>query len=555
MRGESRVGVGLGKVTVGEIARSTETRGRLMKLFDPTARVVLTAFAFFLALSLMDAVRADEIDRIREKSEELASSVRNAWYETLGDGHKPEIDRAHRDYSYLLGPKKISRMKELVEEAKSPEEGALREKSLRFLQDRTVWSKVAPTLDNFLEYERTANIQAGDTKVYLRRFWQQLAQTPDRNQRRILYLAAGELVTNANVYLLNIEIDLHNASEELGLGNYYDFLAETEGWDVEGMESLASLILVETEAEYKALLEKRAKSVLDQELRRVRAYDVPILISTTKFDDLFTVKKLERLAEKTLDGLGIKLKDQRYLRFDFKDREGKDPKAHCFPIDNDRNTRITMIADGGVDDCRSFLRCLGEAEFYYNIDNSLAYEDRFFGNPVLPMTFGELISGLLEEPAWLKERCSDISDGQMAELGETLRFFKLYDLREAAGRYLFQRKLQQDTKVSGKDYKEQMEAATLIPQTGNEEAFYLSANDRFKSGGRLVAAVLEAHLRKKMVADLGEDWFNSPGAGAYLKEIASLGFSRSPSEWVASWGASEMDPTLLLAELNSGQGD
>jgi hypothetical protein len=404
-------------------------------------------------------------------------------------------------------------------------------------------------VDNFLEYDGTANIQAGDQKIYLRRFWQQLAQTPDRNQRRILYLAAGELVTNANVYLLNIEIDLHKASEELGLGNYYHFLAETEGWNLDEMESLAQQILDETQDEYEPLLEKMSKNALDQELRRVRAYDVPILLSTTKFDDAFTVEKLEGLGGKALGDMGIKLKDQRYLRFDLKDREGKDPDAHCFPIDNDRNTRITMIADGGLDDCRDFLRCLGEAEFYYNIDSSLPFEQRFLGNPIVPMVFGELMAHLLEEPVWLQKRCSDISQDQHAEFAETLRFLKLYDLREAAGRYLFQRKIQEDTKVSGKEYKEQMEAATLIPQTGNEEAFYLMSNDRFLSGGKLVAAVMETHLRKKMVENFGENWFHNKKVGGYLRDIASRGFSRAPEDWAGEWGVTGMDPVLLLAEL------
>jgi hypothetical protein len=507
------------------------------------------ALCLILALSLLDAGQADEIDRIREKAEELASKVRSAWYETLGVGKDPEIERAHKDYAYLLGKKKISQMQELVEKAGNPAERSLREKSLRFLQDRTVWSRVAPTLDNYLEYDGTANIQADKEKIYLRRFWQQLAQTPDRNQRRILYLAAGELVTNANVYLLNIEIDLHSASEDLGLGNYYHFLAETEGWNLDEMESLAQQILEETQDEYEPLLEKMCMSALDQELRRVRAYDVPILLSKTKFDDAFSEDKIEELAEKTLKDIGIDLGDQRYLRFDFKDREGKDPDAHCFPVDNDRNTRITMIADGGLDDCRDFLRCLGESQFYYNIDSSLPFEQRFLGNPIVPMVFGELMTHLLEESAWLQKRCSNISQDQHAEFAETLRFLKLYDLREAAGRYLFQRKIQEDTGVSGKEYREQMEAATLIPQTGNEEAFYLMSNDRFLSGGKLVAAVMEPHLRKKLVESFGEDWYHNKKVGGYLRNIASRGFSRTPEDWAAEWGVTGMDPVLLLAEL------
>ena len=79
-----------------------------MKLRDVTRAALLT-MALVLAMSLFSAGQADEIDRIREKSEELAAKVRDAWYKTLGNGDKPEIERAHKDYAYLLGAKKLPR--------------------------------------------------------------------------------------------------------------------------------------------------------------------------------------------------------------------------------------------------------------------------------------------------------------------------------------------------------------------------------------------------------------------------------------------------------------
>jgi len=506
-----------------------------------------------LAAAGGSALAADDVTRIQEKAEELATKVRGVWYESVGMGGKPGLDRAHRDYAYLLGPAKLKNMADLVAAAPDPKEKEAREQLLRFLQMRTIWSQVAPTVDNYLGYAREASIQVPDGTLYYRRFWQQFSQTPDRNQRRVLYLAAGELVSNANVYLLNIEIDLHNATERLGLGNYYDFLAETEGWDRELMRELAVEVLEKTTGEYTAIAEKMCQGLLEQELRRARAYDVPILLAQHAFDGAFPSEKLEGLAGEALGNLGIKLEDQRYLRYDLKDREGKDPQCHTFPIDNGDNTRVTMISDGGLDDYRAFMRGLGQAQYYYGIDPGLPFEERFVGNPIVAMSFGELFVRLFEEPAWIERHVPEAAQTQ-ADLSEALRFLRLYELREAAGRYLFQLKLQADSKTPASAYTEQIEQATLIPQTGNEEGFYLLANDRFASGGRLVAAVLEAHLRQKLIADFGPEWFLSKRVGTYLESIASEGFGRDWSDWAAEWGLAEMDAQLLLAELNGGAG-
>jgi hypothetical protein len=503
-----------------------------------------------LAAASPPAGAKEEMKRIREKAEELARKEREAWFNTLGMGKKAGIERAHKDYAYLLGKKKIEEVEQLVEQAEDPEERKLRNLTVQFLQDRTIWLQVAPTLDNYLEFMRKGSILAGDVTVLLTRFHNQLSETPEQSQRRLIYLAAQSQITNANVFLLNMEIDLDRYAQELGLENYYDFLAAYQGWDPSLMDSLATRLLAETREEYRLLLEKEVQRALNQQLRRVRMFDMPYVMAGHRFDDLFPAKKIEEVGRKAAEGIGVPWKNQRYLRVDLKDREGKVPEAHCFPVANGRNTWITMIPEGGVDDYREYLGALGEAEFYYHIDEELPFEYRYLGAPVLPMVFGDLFAGLLEKPDWLAKHVRSLDEERLADLQEFLRLSRLYELRRAAAHYLFQRRLHQDPKTPPSAYTEIMEEALLVTQTRNEEPFYLSANDRFRSGGRLLAAVLAAELSQYLKDQAGADWYLNKKGWAVLRAIASEGFARSPMEWSAEWGYPELEPALLRAELN-----
>ncbi|MBD3334527.1 MAG: hypothetical protein GF355_03340 [Candidatus Eisenbacteria bacterium] len=514
--------------------------------------VFRTGLLVILCLSLLPVEgRPADIERIREKSQELAVKVRDARFKAVGEGEKPGLDRAHRDFGYLLGPQKLNEVRGLVEQAADPAEKARRQRTLEFLQHHTIWAYVAPTHDNYRSYLQTASIQAGGNEVTLLDFRHSLRTMEEQNQRRIAYLAARELVTNANVYLRSIELDLQKQTETLELGNYYDFLADYEGWNREEMAALAQQLLDATEEKYRGLLEAMCQKLLDQELRRTRAFDVPILLAQHEFDGAFDEDKLEETFEKAFRKMGIKVDDQRYMRVDLKERDRKDPEAHVFPIENERNTRVTMIPDGGLDDYRNFFRAMGQGQFYYNIDDKLGFENRFLGNPIMPMVFGELAVHLFQEPVWVNEM-TDIDDVQMQGFLEATEFLRLYELREAAGNYLYQLKLHKDLKTGGDVYTAQIEAATLIPQTGNEEAFALLSNDRFQSGGILVAAVMEAQLRRHMVEAYGEEWFWKSGAGNYLKSVAGEGFSKSYTDWSEEWGANAFDATMLLQELNGG---
>ncbi|MBU1701525.1 MAG: hypothetical protein KJ970_12260 [Candidatus Eisenbacteria bacterium] len=513
-------------------------------------RIGMTFLALGLLLAMVGSVSAEEIDRIREKCEELASKVEGAWYEALGMGGKSQMDRVHRDYAYLLGTVKVQQVAGLVAKVTDPAERARQQKTLNFLKEQTIWASVAPTLDNYLDYVKNASITVGDKDLIFRRFWETLRQTPDQSERRILYLAGKELITNANVYLLNVEIDLDEYSKPLGIDNYYDFIAEAHGWDRDGMTALAKAILEGTDAEYTALMETMSQKVLGMELKRVRAFDAPYLLAQPHLDDVFPVNNLESMVSDAMGHIGFKLNDKKYLRTDFKDREGKDPQAHTFSIENDRNTRITMIPDGGVDDYRAYMRKMGEALYYYDINNKLPFEDRYLGLPIMSMVFGDFMISLMNEPAWINKNLH-LKESQMADYQEAMRFMRLYELREAAGMYLFQLKIHQDTKTSMKEYTQQMEEATKIIQTGNEEAFYLLSNDRFLSGGRLMAAAIEPYMRKKIIEDAGAEWYSNKRTGKFLDVVANEGFTKRYDAWAQEWGAATIDATLLLQELKA----
>ena len=100
-----------------------------MKGVGTRRRIVITFLAVGFILASLSPVFADEIDRIREKCEELAAKVEGARYDALGMGEKSQMDRVHRDYAYLLGSQKVEQVAELVAEVTDPAEKALQQQS------------------------------------------------------------------------------------------------------------------------------------------------------------------------------------------------------------------------------------------------------------------------------------------------------------------------------------------------------------------------------------------------------------------------------------------
>ena len=133
---------------------------------------------------------------------------------------------------------------------------------------------------------------------------------------------------------------------------------------------------------------------------------------------------------------------------------------------------------------------------------------------------------LVEEPRYLRKKFG-LSEEQIREIVERRRFMELFFVAFYAANSLmkisFQEKkltMEQASDLYGKLYKEYV--GFEIPGEYWQLHHVMPDYDLY-SPSYLIAAVRKSELIKKLGNRLGEDWWDSPKAGDYLKKIMSPG--------------------------------
>lgn len=513
-----------------------------------TPAIPIGSIALGLLLISATAVPAsDEVARIRERFDEMNSRILTEWYSSAGEGRESNATRVYKDYAYLLMASKTDALREEVQRASSPEEAAILQKAYDYLMLQRICGETSLSLDNLRRFERNQEIKiaGSSTALTLRTYPTMVANEANRANRRNWYLASRELLDGANVLLFSLRVDFDRFSREFAGVPGSDYFAKIHEYDLDLMTRIADTVLETTLDEYEKLLTDLAASQLGMELRDLRAYDTPHLLRFPALDRSFQAGKMEDVGGKWLRSLDINMGRQRYLRLNTDYRPGKDPAPRTFPISNERNTRISIVPQGGFPDYVSFLTQLGEAQFYYHISPTLPFEHRAVGSPLIASTYGVLFNRLLLDSAW-RDRYLNIRDEDAGLAADAIRLRHLHDLRLAAGRHKWQMLRRENPDASPASYNEIMQGAMLWPYGASEMAEHLFADDNLESGVFLVASVLAAQLEDRLVSEFGPGWFSSAAAGEWLTRQWARGYTVSGPALPQSWGLNGPDPAILM---------
>jgi len=531
--------------TCGAGRRALASPGRPSRRWRPGWTLALLALPVLLAV--VPAHAADEFERIREKAAEMAAAVQSNRYDTFGEGKDSGVERTYGDFSYLVTPNKISGVRELVEEAASPEERALRQKTYDLLFFHTLRSMSAALFDNARDAARDNVVRSEGDVIVLRGLEQNIAAQTDQEKRRKWFIASEQLYTGMNVYLLNLLADLDRHAKDLGAEGFYPFLRASQHWDVDLLASTAESVLVSTEATYASRLDKWSQREMGVETRRLRTYDALRLAMLPKLKENVSWGDGLAVAKKTLKDLGYDVDNQRTMRVDVKSRPGQVPGANAYQlgIGKCRVLSTPLEYPGQLVD---LLGALGEAEFYQNMRGDLRFEEAFYGNNIVPSVFRALIESIVEEPTWVSRHLK-LKDVTPEEVADGFRFRRLLKMREAAGNLLFQVKLHEDFRVSPAKYNEIMERALLWKRMDQDANAYLSANDDYLSGGYLLGTVLAAQIRDNLRAEWGAEWYRNPELAKRLTAMAQRGYALELNEFLALWKLEGVEVQALLAKV------
>ena len=327
----------------------------------------------------------------------------------------------------------------------------------------------------------------------------------------------------------------HRACMELGWPSYLDAYSDVRSLDLRELAARLGRFLTETEEGYAAPVERRS--------------DLPRFFRASGLDGLFPADDMVPALGRTLAGLGIDLDAQENVTLDTESRPTKSPRAFCATPRVPEEVYLVLPPIGGREDYATLFHEAGHTEHYACTDPSLAFEFRHLGDNSVTESFAFLLEGLTASASWLESVLG--VEGAEAAI-EHAREARLVMLRRYSAKLAYEVELHAPGSDLGRmpdRYAELLSAAVGVPYP--RETWVSDVDEGFYAACYLRAWALEVDWRSELIGRFGEAWFESAGAGEWLRGLWSQGQRRDGDALLGEATGGRIDFGRLASELSA----
>jgi hypothetical protein len=378
-----------------------------------------------------------------------------------------------------------------------------------------------------------------------------LANERTASRRRAMYAEATPAIERLNQTLRRKEERAEALVRELGFPSYEAFGSELRQADLGRLSVLAEEILQATQAPYRVVMERLSQRELGIPFKEITRADIPRLFRSREVEDAFPKGESLLKAHGTLAGMNIDLGTLPNVRIDARDLPRKNSRPLALAVRVPDDVRLSFKPGTGVLHQGRVLH-----EFGHTLHQAFTKETRFelarLGNPTVGEAYSALFEDLVEDPVWLEEHAGVSGETRSKYLAASSAH-KLYLIRHAAGRLLYQLELHRRVEADPKElYREIMSRTDDIPMTDEDTARYLvDQEDFFQSADSFRAWFLAGQLQAQLKARFGPAWWRSAQSGEFLKALWARGNALSAREVAEAIGEKGIEPDVLLLRLGT----
>lgn len=380
-----------------------------------------------------------------------------------------------------------------------------------------------------------------------------LANEKSAAKRKALYTAATPALTRLNQTLYRKAERTEELVKQMGFESYEAFGSELRQADLERLSQLAEEVLQATQEPYKLVMERLSQRELGLPFAQITRADIPRLFRSREVEDAFPKGESLAKAQATVAGLGIDLAALPNVKVDARDLPRKNPRPLAMAVRVPSDVRLSFKPGTGVLHQGRVLHEVGHL-----LHVAFTQEPRFelarLGNPTVGEAYSALFEDLLEDPVWLEEHAGVLGDNdKRAQYLAASSAHKLYLIRHAAGRLLYQLELHRRVEVDPRElYRALMARAGAMPMTEDDvERYLVEQEDFYQSADSFRAWFLAGQLQGQLKARFGPAWWHAPEAGAFLKELWARGTAPSAREVTEAIGENGLAPDVLLLRLST----
>jgi len=479
------------------------------------------------------------LETLLAQAEAMHQELGREYYLT-GAGLKgdPEFQNIYRKYA------------ELVSDAALAAARASGSRSLaEWAVDTRVGRLVAPYEEQQLVWEQEAVVEVEGYSLPYLRVPIELANCADRGVRNALDEARARLAAQGLADLRRERfLTEHNAVRSLSMGEYVAAVSALADIDLEALGREARGFLDRTQAMYGDVLAQLAKRRLGVPPAELTRADSVRLFRADQFDAAFPAETLIDTAVRQMREMGLDATQERRVRFDTQEREGKQPRAFCVPVRVPEEVYLVLRPRGGHNDYRTFWHELGHAMHFASVAPELPFAARWLGDNSVTEGYAMLWDHLTIDPAWLVRYCG-INAGDARSLTFELAVAELFMVRRYAAKLLYELELHRsDFTGTGARYVELLSEATGCRYL--EDDCLLDVDPGFYSARYLRAWQFEAVLATRFVEQFDEDWYRNPRAGVAVHELMGRG-QADPADRLVSEATGQQltfDPVVTRLE-------
>jgi hypothetical protein len=218
--------------------------------------------------------------------------------------------------------------------------------------------------------------------------------------------------------------------------------------------------------------------------------------------------------------------DSSKIHVDVEDRPKKTPSAVAFFVQVPNDARVLVKPISPYTDMEASYHEFGHAMQCVSIDPSLSLWDRESLSHGIAEIFSTFLESLVEDPRYLRNKFG-LSDDQIQQVVERRRFMELFFVAFYSVNSLMKIRFQE--KMLSMDQASELYAKLYREYVGFEipgeywQLHHVMPDYDLYSPSYLIAAVRKSELIKKLNNRLGEEWWDSPKSGDYMREIIRPG--------------------------------
>ena len=218
--------------------------------------------------------------------------------------------------------------------------------------------------------------------------------------------------------------------------------------------------------------------------------------------------------------------DTTKINVDVEYRPKKTPSAVAFFVQIPNDARVLVKPISPYTDIEASYHEFGHAMHCISVDPSLPLWDRESLSHGVAEIFSTFLESLVEDETYLRKRFR-LSEDQIGEVKDRRRFMELFFVAFYTANSLMKIRFQE--RMLSMDEASDIYAKLYKEYVGFEipgeywQLHHVMPDYDLYSPSYLLAAVRKSELIKKLSHKLGEEWWDSPKAGDYLRKIMSSG--------------------------------